>query len=148
MKLHLAYFLTALLSANAQDGRDLVGYAPPRCDGKLVTKIVNMEKDGNGVQFNRGNVPTTLEGGLAVNARRTGGLPATSNDAVMFDTRPGQITGADKDLETVTENIVLVINERNNPSLPDDNRKGKSNDAFAIMPRILNLQPSHPTRSC
>lgn len=61
MKLHLAYFLTALLSANAQDGRDLVGYAPPRCDGKLVTKIVNMEKDGNGVQSTVETSPRRLK---------------------------------------------------------------------------------------
>ena len=90
---------------------------------KRVT--VDFETDEKGRPFKVGDsdTPTKLPQNITVKGFRRG-TSNTNNHLVIFDTK--NPTGGDNDLQSDTEKHVLIINEDDDKSDPDDNRKGGS----------------------
>ena len=90
------------------------------CNGKLETLVIDFETDASGAPMRMGDTPALLPGNITVHGKRR--RNASDNDLVLFDT--ANPTGGDEDLRNPTEKLVLIINENNDKSIPDDNRKG------------------------
>ena len=119
MKLNASALLLVLLPASCAAAKHL----KPKCDGFLKSLIIDFETDGHGNPLSASTVPTTLPGGVLVNAKRgkRSPVPASGNDALILNT---EAPLTDLDLSSTTEDLVLIINESNDPWFPDDNRHG------------------------
>lgn len=92
------------------------------CDGTPTNYLIDFETDAAGNPLSVGDTPLRLPGGVRVRGNRRGSDDSSRNDLVIFDS--SSPTGGDTDLFSETEKNILIINENDDKSNPDDNRKG------------------------
>ena len=91
--------------------------------GRIVYDTLGFEVDAQGRAFKAGDTPSRLPFGITVSGQRRikgNAEPPTENDLVIFNT--AMPSGLDYDLGTNDEMKVLIINETNDKSDPDDAR--------------------------
>ena len=93
------------------------------CESTPIDLEIDFEVDASGEPFSVGDTPSRLPGGIKVRGFRRGDV-RTENHLAIFDA--ASPTGGDNDLLSPVDKHVLVINEKNDKSAPDDNPKGGS----------------------
>lgn len=112
--------VSAFVSVESQQ-RTSVTLDRCRCDGKVVDRTIDFETDAYGRFFNSGDIPSELPYGVtAVGQRRQKGKVGapTENDLIIFDTEVP--TGMDYDLAIDGEKKVLILQEDDDRTDPDD----------------------------
>lgn len=123
MKIQLLALAFVLASATGASTESQLRAAAEscKCSGRVVDKYIGFEMDALGNPYEAGDTPSDLPYGIkAVGQRRKKGKvgPPTENDLVIFNTE--MITGMDEDLAVDGEMKVIILQENNDKSEPDD----------------------------